>query len=164
MPTPVITFAAWSGTGKTTYLEKLLPRLKAYGLRVGVLKHDAHGFDMDTPGTDTDRLTRSGADAVSIASPSGFAYLEWRPMELDEVAWHFHSVDLVLTEGYKSGPFPKIALYRQESGQSLAVPPENCLAVVSDVPLDVPCSVFPLDDPDPMAAFLMDWLKRQKGD
>lgn len=161
---PIITFAAWSGTGKTTYLEKLLPRLKAYGLRVGVLKHDAHGFDMDTPGTDTDRLTRSGADAVAIASPGGFAYLEWRPMELEEIARYFHGMDLVLTEGYKSGPFPKIALYRRSSGQPLAVPADTCLAIVSDAPLEAPCPVFPLDDPAPMAAFLVDWLMEKKGD
>lgn len=161
---PIITFAAWSGTGKTTYLEKLLPRLKAYGLRVGVLKHDAHGFDMDTPGTDTDRLTRSGADAVAISSPTGFAYLEWRPMDLEETARHFEGVDLVLTEGYKSGPFPKIALYRQASGKPLAVPANTCLAIVSDAWLDVPCPIFPLDDPDPMAAFLVEWLMEKKGD
>ena len=72
---PVVTIAAWSGTGKTTYLEKLLPCLKRRGIRVGVLKHDGHGFEMDTPGTDTDRLARSGADAVAICSPGGFAYL-----------------------------------------------------------------------------------------
>ena len=161
---PVVTIAAWSGTGKTTYLEKLLPCLKGYGIRVGVLKHDGHGFDMDTPGTDTDRLSRTGAHAVAICSPSGFAYLERRPMEPQEALCHFAGMDLVMTEGYKNGPFPKIALYRKASGKPLAVPAENCLAVVSDVPLNISCPVFPLADPNPVAAFLVEWLKQQKGD
>ena len=161
---PVVTIAAWSGTGKTTYLEKLLPCLKGRGVRVGVLKHDGHGFDMDTPGTDTDRLARSGADAVAICSPGGFAYLERKPVELWEALRHFAEMDLVVTEGYKNGPFPKIALYRKASGKPLAVPAENCLAIVSDTVLEASCPVFPLDDPNPMAAFLVDWLKQQKGD
>lgn len=160
----IITFAAWSGTGKTTYLEKLLPCLKGRGVRVGVLKHDGHGFEMDTPSTDTDRLARSGADAVAICSPGGFAYLERKPVELQEALSHFAGMDLVVTEGYKNGPFPKIALYRKASGKPLAVPAENCLAIVSDAVLEVSCPVFPLDDPNPMAAFLADWLKHQKGD
>ena len=161
---PVIAFAAWSGTGKTTYLEKLLPRLKMYGLRVGGLKHDGHGFDMDTPGTDTDRLSQAGADAVAISSPDGFAYLERRPLDPQEALSHFVGVDLVVTEGYKNGPFPKIALYRRASGKPQAVPAENCLAIVSDVPLEVPCPVFPLNNPELLADFLVDWLKQQKGD
>lgn len=151
---PIITFAAWSGTGKTTYLEKLVPRLKAYGLRVGVLKHDGHGFDMDTPGTDTDRLTRSGADAVAISSPGGFAYLEWRPMDLEETIRHFEGVDLVLTEGYKGGPFSlRSPCTDRRRGKSLAVPPDSCLAVVSDTCLDVPCPLFPRMIPTPWQHF-----------
>ena len=85
-------------------------------------------------------------------------------MDLEETARHFEGVDLVLTEGYKSGPFPKIALYRQASGKPLAVPADTCLAIVSDAWLDVPCPIFPLDDPDPMAAFLVEWLMEKKGD
>lgn len=161
---PVIAFAAWSNTGKTTYLERLIPLLKEAGVRVGVLKHDGHGFRMDAPGTDTDRLARAGASAVAIASPSGFSYMERQPVPPEAAVEHFRDVDLILAEGYKNGPFPVIALYRRASGKPLAVPAEACLAIVSDLPLEAPCPVFPLEDPAPMAAFLMEWMRAQRGD
>ena len=118
---------------------------------------------MDISGKDTDRLSHSGADAAAITSPSGFAYLERRPVELRDVALYFQSMDLVLIEGCKSGPFPKIALYRKAPGQPLAVPADMCLAIVSDTPLNVPCRIFPLDDPDSMGVFLLERLKEEKG-
>ena len=164
MSVPVIAFAAWSNTGKTTYLERLIPLLKEAGLRVGVLKHDGHGFALDSEGSDTDRLARAGADAAAIASPFAFAYMEQRPVAPEDAVRHFQNVDLILAEGYKNGPFPTIALYREASGKPLAVPAEVCLAIVSDTPLEAPCPVLPLEDPAPMAAFLMRWMSRQRGD
>lgn len=160
----VIAFVAWSNTGKTTYLERLIPLLKNVGVRVGVLKHDGHDFDLDSPGTDTYRLTKSGADAVAIASPNGFAYLERNCLDPWEALGHFHDMDLILVEGYKRGPFPKIALYRHTAKQPLAVSPDVCLAIVSDVSLEAPCPVFPLNDPGPMVGFLLKWLPEKKGD
>ena len=161
---PVVAFAAWSDTGKTTYLERLIPQLKEAGVRVGVLKHDGHGFALDTAGSDTDRLASAGADAVAIASPSAFAYMERRPVAPEDAVRHFRNVDLILAEGYKTGPFPIIALYRAASGKPLAVPAEACLAIVSDTPLAAPCPVLPLEDPAPMAAFLMQWMREQRGE
>jgi molybdopterin-guanine dinucleotide biosynthesis protein MobB len=160
----VITFAAWSNTGKTTYLEKLIPCLKDMGLRVAVVKHDAHEIQLDACGKDSWRLARAGADAVAVASGSQFALLEHRPLELSEVIRRLPEADLVLTEGYKNGPYPKIALYRSTSGKPLAVPPENCLAIVSDTSFEAPCPVFPLDDPQPLAVFLRQRLIRKEGD
>ena len=163
MSIPVITFAAYSGTGKTTYLEKLLPCLKRRGLRVAVVKHDGHEFQMDTPGTDTYRLARSGADTVAILSSGKFALLERRSLQLEDALRHIRDVDLILTEGFKHGPYPKIALFRSGSGKPLAVEPQECLAVVSDVPLNVSCPLFPLDDPQPLADYLVNTLT-EKGD
>lgn len=164
MTVPVVAFAAWSNTGKTTYLEKLIPLLKAAGLRVGVLKHDGHGFMPDTSGSDTDRLACAGAAAAAIASPSAFAYVERQAVSPEDALRHFRDVDLILAEGYKNGPFPTIALYREASGKPLALPAEKCLAIVSDSPLEAPCPVLPLEDPTPMAAFLMKWMREQRGD
>ena len=164
MTVPVVAFAAWSNTGKTTYLEKLIPLLKAAGLRVGVLKHDGHDFALDLEGSDTDRLACAGADAAAIASPFAFAYMEQRSVGPENAVRHFQNVDLILAEGYKNGPFPTIALYREASGKPLALPAEECLAIVSDSPLEAPCPVLPLEDPTPMAAFLMKWMREQRGE
>ena len=164
MKIPAITFAAYSGSGKTTYLSSLIPQLKKLGLRIAVIKHDGHDFQMDTPGTDTYRLSAAGADTVAIICQKKSAIIQNTAPSLEHLVASIDNVDLILAEGFKRGPFPKIALYRQTSGHPLAIPAEICLAVVSDVPLEVPCPVFPLDDPAPMAAFLVDWLKRQKGD
>ena len=151
---PVFSLCAWSGTGKSQYLEGLIACLKARGLRVAAVKHDGHGFQMDTPGKDTWRLAQAGADVVAIASPTAAAVLSYRPTPLSRLVESIRDVDLILIEGDKSGPWPRIALYRAASGKPLAAEPEDCLAVVSDVPLAVPCPLFPLDDPAPLAEFL----------
>lgn len=163
MAVPIVAFSAWSGTGKTTYLEQLIPHLKARSIRIGLLKHDVHGFTPDAPQKDTARLARAGADAVAIASPAAFCYIEQQPANPMEAVKCFRNVDLILAEGYKRGPFPKIALYRQAAGKPLAVSPSECLAIVSDAPLYAACPVFPLDDPASMADFLVQWISQAKG-
>ena len=79
--TPVVVFVGLSGTGKTTFLEKLIPELKAHGLRLAVLKHDTHGFEMDKPGKDTYRMKAAGADSVTICSGGKLAIIETLPEE-----------------------------------------------------------------------------------
>lgn len=162
MQVPVITFAAYSGTGKTTYLEKLLPCLKTAGLRVAVIKHDGHDFQMDTPGTDTYRLAAAGADMVAIVSNRRFALLEQRSLDVKEIVRRISGVDLILTEGFKHSPYPKIALYREESRQPLAADTENCLAIVTDTPVKANCPTFPLDDPQPLARYLIHILTKRE--
>ncbi len=151
---PVYTIAAYSGTGKTTYLERLIPALRTRGLRVAIVKHDAHEFDIDRKGKDSWRFTQAGAEVTAVVSGTKAAWIESRPLEMDAVLSRIRDVDLILTEGYKSGPWPKIGLYRQGAGKGLALPLAECVAVVSDVPLQAPCPVFPLGDPEPLA----DWL------
>ena len=159
---PIITFAAYSGTGKTTYLEKLIPCLKAKGLRVAVIKHDGHDFQMDTPGTDTYRIANAGADAVAIVSDYRFALLEQRSHTADEIAERIPDVDLILTEGFKHGPYPKVALYRASSGKPLAVAPEECIAVVTDTPMKMDCPVFSLNAPENLAEYLVELLAKNE--
>ena len=159
MDTPVFTFAAYSGTGKTTYLESLIPYLKEAGLRVAVVKHDAHQLEFDTEGKDTWRFSAAGADVVAAVSGDTLAGFDHRQATLQEALSHIHGVDLILTEGFKTGPWPKIALLRKGSGRSLAVPMEECFAIVSDEPLQAPCPVFPLGDPRPLARALAGIVK-----
>ncbi|WP_298035456.1 molybdopterin-guanine dinucleotide biosynthesis protein B [uncultured Dysosmobacter sp.] len=162
MEIPVITFAAYSGVGKTTYLEKLLSRLKAHGLRAAVIKHDGHDFQMDRPGTDTCRLAEAGADTVAIVSGRRFALLEQQSLTVEEIVSRITDVDLILTEGFKHGPYPKIALYRMASGKPLALDANDCLAIVTDKPMDAGCPVFPLNDPEPLATYLISTLDLKK--
>lgn len=145
---PVICIVGASDSGKTTFLEKLIPEIVARGYRVGAIKHDAHGFEMDREGKDTWRLTRAGAKVIAISSPDRFASIRGTDgeMGLDEIAARFFwSEDILIAEGFKKERFPKIEIFRS------AVEPEpicglrdNLVAVVSDdeVKLDVPTFSF----------------------
>lgn len=151
-------FAAFSGTGKTTYLEKLIPHLKGYGLQVAVLKHDAHDFAADTPGKDSWRFAQAGADAVAVSSDRRTAMFYQHSLSVEELLSRLPEVDIVLTEGYKHGPFPKIAVHRKEAGEALAADLSACIALVTDdgaLAAAAPCPVFPLEDAEPLARLLL---------
>lgn len=150
----VYVFAAYSGTGKTTYLTRLIPCLKAKGLRVAAVKHDVHGLSLDVPGTDSRRLAEAGADAVAVVSGGECLLVEPAPLTLEAVLRRLPPADIVLVEGFKDSSWPKIALYRQDAGQLPAADPAACAALVTDTPLVCACPVFPLDDPEPLAAWL----------
>ena len=143
---PVYSVIAFSGTGKTTLLEKLIAELKARGLRVAVVKHDAHEFDIDHEGKDSWRFTRAGAEVTVVVSGSKAAIMENRPVPLETLLDKITDVDIIITEGYKSGCWPKIAVRRNATGKPLPVPADECFAIVTDVPerTGVPC--FGLDD------------------
>ena len=129
---PVYSVVAYSGTGKTTLLEKLIAELKSRGLRVAVVKHDAHEFDIDREGKDSWRFTHAGADVTVIASESKAAIMENRPVAVEALLGKITDVDVILTEGYKSGKWPKIALMRSATGKPLPLPAEECFAIVTD--------------------------------
>lgn len=145
---PIITFVGLSGTGKTTFLEKLIPELKRRHLRIAVLKHDAHHFEMDKPGKDTWRFTQAGADVTAISNGERFALVEQTPRQLtlDELIDRLPEVDLVLTEGYKKSHTKKIEIHRACLGRPLLSRPEELLAVVTDEPMPVPVPQLGLDD------------------
>ena len=164
MDTPVFIFAAYSNVGKTTYLERLIPCLKEAGLRVGVVKHDAHDFQLDIQGKDTWRFAAAGADAVAIASATHFAYFRQSAPALEEILAQFTDVDLILVEGFKQALYPKIALFRSDSGKPMAADPSSCVAVVTDTPMETACPCFPLDDPKPLADYLLRTLNPEGDD
>lgn len=162
---PIVCVVGRSDSGKTTFLEKLIPCLKARGLKLAVVKHDRHGFEMDRPGKDTWRLREAGADAVMISAPNQMALIRARleqELSLDELAGLVDgAVDLVLTEGYKAGDKPKIEVSRLGvSNGELLCTREELLAIVADrpIPMDVP--QFGLEDAQGVAALLADYLKR----
>jgi molybdopterin-guanine dinucleotide biosynthesis protein B len=129
---PVIGFAAWSGTGKTTLIEKILRELKSQGYRVAVLKHDAHKFEIDREGKDSWRFTNAGADMMLISSGTKTAIVEQRPRSFEENLSMIHDVDIILVEGYKQEAVPRIGISRKATGKGLPHPVETCAAVVTD--------------------------------
>lgn len=158
----VISIVAKSKTGKTTLIERLLPGLKQRGLRVGVLKHHSHQSSFDTPGKDTHRLAEAGADVVVGVSPVQVATFrrEEPSDDLGEIIEReCAGLDLVLTEGYKRGPFPKIEVHRAERSPDLICAPEELFALVTDQhwPLDVP--QFGLDDIEAIGDYIADSMQ-----
>ena len=113
---PVLAFAAYSGTGKTTLLEKVIRTLKRRGMRVAVIKHDGHDFTIDREGKDSWRFTQAGADISIISSAAKTALVEQRPLSFAQAAAMVHDVDLILVEGYKQEPLTQIGIFRKASG------------------------------------------------
>ncbi|MCM2356729.1 MAG: molybdopterin-guanine dinucleotide biosynthesis protein B [Geobacteraceae bacterium] len=161
MAVKVISFVAKSGTGKTTLLEKVIARLKERGYRVGVVKHDAHRFDIDHPGKDSHRLTAAGADTMLISSPEKLAMVKQHasPPPVEELlATYFADVDIVLTEGFKKSAMPKLELHRRERSATLLCRGEahdpTLVAVASDEPLELDVPVLDLNDAGEVADFI----------
>ncbi|QOR38675.1 molybdopterin-guanine dinucleotide biosynthesis protein B [Billgrantia diversa] len=166
---PLLGIAAWSGTGKTTLLEKLLPRLTARGLHTAVIKHAHHGFDVDQPGKDSHRLRQAGAAPMLVASRARWAMMMETPeQEEADLAQLIETLrpqrpDLVLVEGFKAWPMPKLELYREEVGKTLRVAEDPWVkAVASQPPLNVPAGVdwLDLDDLEGIAEWVAAWPSR----
>jgi len=164
-PIPVIGFSAYSGTGKTTLLKKVLPLLRDAGLRVTVVKHAHHAFDPDHPGKDSYELRKAGADCCVVISRHRVAIMEDFREERPEpqLADALDSVDstrfdLVVVEGFKHEHFPKIELCRPALGLPLLFPGDSTVvAIATDAPLNVPCPlpVLDLNDPAQLADFVL---------
>lgn len=154
--TPLLSFVAKSGAGKTTIIEKLIPQLKQRGLRVAVVKHHAHTSSVDIPGKDTWRFGEAGADIVAVSSPAEFAQFQRiaRELTLAEIAAKIENVDLILTEGFKREPAPKIEISRAELGTDLIARVDELIAVVSDHPIALAVPRFDLDDAVGLANFI----------
>ena len=161
MATHVVSFVAKSGTGKTTLLEKVISHLKERGYKIGVVKHDAHRFDIDHPGKDSHRLTAAGADTMLICSPEKLALVKQHtaspPIE-ELLADYFNDVDIVLTEGFKKSSMPKIELHRRKRSATLICRGDEydptLIAVATDEPLDVDVPLLDLNDARMVADFI----------
>jgi molybdopterin-guanine dinucleotide biosynthesis protein B/molybdopterin-guanine dinucleotide biosynthesis protein len=146
-----------SDSGKTTLIEKLLPELRALGLRVGTVKHDAHGFDIDHPGKDSWRHGRAGAEAYAVASPDRLAFVTRLDRELPpgEIARrYFAGFDLVVAEGYKRTAPHRVEVFRTGAGHAEPLcAPGEALALVTDAALEHDHR-FTLDEAREVARFL----------
>ena len=142
---PIVSIVGKSGAGKTTLIEKMIPELKRRGYRVATIKHDVHGFDIDHEGKDSWRHKKAGAHTTIISSPWKVALIEdvEKDHKIAELRDRYiKDVDIILVEGYKGNPHPKIEVNRAETKQGLLCTKEdNLIAIVSDQPVDigVPC-------------------------
>lgn len=164
---PIVSVVGRSDSGKTTFLEKLIPALKRRGIRIAVVKHDSHGFEMDRPGKDTWRLRQAGADAVMISAPNQMALIRSgleKEETLDQLAAMVDgAVDLVLTEGYKSGNKPKVEVSRQViMNGELLCQDDELIAVVADGPRPTKVPLYGLEDADAVADLLVDFVARSR--
>lgn len=161
--TPVVGFAAFSGTGKTTLLTRIVPLLRARGLRLGLVKHSHHDFEIDRPGKDSYRLRRAGATRVVVASSRRRAVIRQHagsarpPLLTDFLARLDHAdLDLLLVEGYKYYPIPKIELHRPALGHPLLAPDDpDIVAVAADAPVSAAVPLLDLNDPAAISEFII---------
>jgi molybdopterin-guanine dinucleotide biosynthesis protein B len=162
----VVGFAGFSGSGKTTLVERLIPALKLRGLRVSVVKHAHHDFDIDQPGKDTHRHREAGAFEVVVASDRRLALMREfeQPARLTVhqlLAELYDGVDWVLVEGFKSSNLLKVEVWRADAGKPARYPDDDFIvAIATDSPDRLPeptlRPVLDLDAPDAMAQWLVD--------
>jgi molybdopterin-guanine dinucleotide biosynthesis protein B len=166
---PLLGFAAFSGTGKTTLLTQIIPLLKHHGLRIGLIKHSHHNFQIDQPGKDSFRLREAGASPVMLISTHRRAIItEISPIQeprLDDQLRLFDQseLDLILVEGFKAEQFPKIELHRPSLNKPLLYPNDpDIMAIASDRPLETPDYLTQLDinQPEMIAAFILNQFMR----
>ena len=161
---PVISVVGRSNVGKTTLVVKLIAELKRRGYRVATVKHDVHGFEIDTPGKDSWRHAEAGSDIVFIASAQRLAMIRRldRELTIDEITGMARDVDILITEGYKRGDKLKIEVSRKEKGQTLLCEASELLAIASDQPFDLNVPQFDLDDPVSIVDLLEKELLRKR--
>ena len=160
----VFGIAGYSGAGKTTLLEKLIPRLISRGLKVSVIKHAHHGFDIDRPGKDSYRHREAGAAEVLLACGERWALMHERRHEpeptLSELIGHLSPCDLVLIEGFKQEPVPKLEVYRPENGKPPLYPDRpDIVAVATNATIPADLVHLPIDDADAIATFIIQHLE-----
>ena len=152
----VLGIVGWSGSGKTSLLTTLIPIFRQAGVRVSSIKHAHHNLAFDTPGKDSFRHARAGAEEVILTSNGGFALFSRQPeARLEDLLARLAPVDLVLVEGFKNAPIPKLEIHRPSLDKPPLWPQMDMLAVASDVPLpNCPLPVLALQAPGEIADFL----------
>jgi molybdopterin-guanine dinucleotide biosynthesis protein B len=172
MTVPHLAFVGFSGSGKTTLVSEVVRQLRLKGYRVGVLKHDAHDFQMDVEGKDTHKFSEAGANLVAISSATKLNILVQldKPLELVEILARMDGVDLILIEGYKQANAPKILVARTLEQLALKNQLTGVIAIASTLDLNIPeisdlnrqdllIPFLSLDDIPAITSFVENWLQ-----
>ena len=165
---PIVSIVGKSNSGKTTLIDNLIAELTRSGFRVATIKHNRHGFDIDHEGKDSWRHKRAGAVATVVASPDRIAVIEdtWKDYTLAEIREiYIRNADIILAEGYKQNPHPKIEVYRTDiRRERLCGPEDNLIALAGDRPLpaEVPC--FDRDDAVGLTDLIVERFLKEEAD
>ena len=156
----VFGFAGYSGSGKTTLLERLIPYFTGQGLKLALIKHAHHDFDIDQPGKDSYRHRQAGASEVLITSGQRWALMhELRGAEEPDLQAHLARLspcDLVLVEGFKREPMPKLEIHRAANGKPLLFPADpHIVAIATDAPLATALPCFELNAVESIGQFIL---------
>jgi molybdopterin-guanine dinucleotide biosynthesis protein B len=155
---PIVSIVGKSDSGKTTFIEKLVPELTRRGYRIATVKHDVHGFEVDQEGKDSWRHKQAGAHSVVLSSPKKVALIRdvEKDLTLEEIREKLiQDVDLIVSEGYKKDVQPKIEIFRKEKHKErLCTKEDNLIAIVSNRKFRVGVSCFSLDDVKGVADFI----------
>ena len=162
----VFGFAGWSGSGKTTLIEKLIPRFAGAGLRVSLIKHAHHTFDVDQPGKDSYRHRHAGAQEVLVTSSRRWVLMhELRGAAepaFEEQLKRLSPCDIVIVEGFKHAPIPKLEVWRRQTGEPLLHPNDpHIVAVASDTKVETKLPLLDLNDDASIASFILAHLRLQ---
>jgi molybdopterin-guanine dinucleotide biosynthesis protein B len=162
----VFGFAGFSGSGKTTLIEQLIPLFTGRGLRVSLIKHAHHTFDVDQPGKDSYRHRQAGAQEVLISSSRRWALMhELRGQaepSLDALIERMSACDLLLVEGFKRAAMPKLEVFRKAVGEAPLHPHDaQIVAVATDAPMQAPIPVLDLNQPAAICEFILEYLGLQ---
>jgi molybdopterin-guanine dinucleotide biosynthesis protein B len=166
---PIVGFVAASGTGKTTLLTQIIPILKQKSLRIGLIKHSHHDFEIDQPGKDSFRLRKAGASSLMLVSRYRRAIITelvtQQEARLDDQLKQFDQseLDLILVEGFRAEKFPKIELHRSSLEHPLLYPNDpQIIAIATDVTLEIPGYLTQLDlnQPEIIAAFIQNYVMK----
>jgi len=164
---PIVGLVGYSGSGKTSLLEKLIPRLKNHLQKIAVIKASHHAIELDQPGKDSYRYRQSGADCVVLATPN--ATFSWQRRDPDADALtsivsslQAQNIDLILFEGFKHAAFPKIVIYRSVMGEfDASLVDRHCIAIACDAAANLnytgentTISRLNIDDPQQIAEFI----------
>ncbi len=157
-------FAGWSGSGKTTLIEKLIPLLVKRGLRVSLIKHAHHSFDVDVPGKDSYRHRHAGAAEVLVTSSRRWVLMNelrgGKEPTFEEQVKHLSPCDLLIVEGFKFAAIPKLEVYRAQTGEGLLHPKDpHIVAIATDTRLETKLPQLDLNDHQGIAAFIIQHQK-----
>ena len=157
-------FAGWSGSGKTTLIEQLIPRFVQHGLRVSLIKHAHHTFDVDHPGKDSYRHRQAGASEILVTSSRRWVLMHelsgTQEPSFEEQVKRISPCDLLLVEGFKHAPIPKLEVWRRETGEPLLHPSDShIVAVASDAKIQTRLPLLDLNDVQGIAAFILKKLE-----
>lgn len=154
---PLVFIAGYSNSGKTTVVEKLVQVLKGRGYRVATIKHAAHGYSTDSHGKDSWRTFQAGADQVIVAGPASYTIHRscQTPPQLQDLTGQVEDVDVIIVEGFKSEPGPKIEVYRNNYSTRRLPPGSEVVALLTDAPLEDNLPRFDFEQIGKLADFII---------